>query len=140
VIAPRGLPPSESLRHSRDPGEPAQNMRLTLQIGRPEPPVGALGRHVKQNCVGLPEHETVVLKRRHFLVGIESEVLRSQLVAPSEVNGLLAVEGEVALQGHDAEHAWRWRKELEFHFHDLSKGFRTEPTDRSRRSLLSTMG
>jgi hypothetical protein len=102
------------------PGEPAQNICLTPQIRRPEPRVGALGRHVKQNCVGLPENETVILKRWHFLVGIDGEVLRAQLVAASEVNGLhLAVEGEMIFQGHDAENAWRWRKEVEFQFHKL---------------------
>ena len=38
------------------------------------------------------------------------------MVATSEVNGLyLTIEGEMIPQGHDAERACRWRKEVEFH-------------------------
>ena len=37
------------------------------------------------------------------------------MVATSEVNGLYrTIQGEMILQGHDAEHACRWRKEVEF--------------------------
>ena len=42
--------------------------------------------------------------------------MRSKLVATSEANRLyLTIEGEMILQGHDAEHACRWWEEVEFH-------------------------
>ena len=64
------------------PREPAQDIRLTFQIGGPEPTGVLLRRQVKQNGVGFPKHKTVVLERRYFSVGVESEVLRRKLVAP----------------------------------------------------------
>jgi len=51
------------------------------------------------------------------------------LVATSEVNGLyLPIEREMILQGHDAEHACRWRKEVEFHSQRLPFLLRTRLT------------
>src|SRR6516162_7387645 len=87
-------------------------------------PHSSSGCHIKQNCVGLQKHEAVVLER--WLFWIEREVLRSKLVATSEVNGLYrTIQGEMILQGHDAEHACRWRKEVEFHSQRLPFLLRT---------------
>src|SRR5579864_9363261 len=95
------------------PREPAQNVSLRLQIRGPESAAGVPGRHVKQDRIGFPQHETIVLQRRHFFIGIESEILRRKLVAASEVNRLyLASEPKMVFQGHDAEDTCRWRKDV----------------------------
>jgi hypothetical protein len=79
-----------------------------------------LGRHVKQNGIRLPEHKTVVFERRHFLVGIESEVLRCKLIATSEIKQLyLTVKRKVIFQSQDAYRTSR-RKKVEFHFRQTS--------------------
>src|SRR5262249_4272172 len=98
------------------PREPAQDIRLTFHIRGPESAVGVLGRHVKQDGIRFPKHETIVLYGRHFFIGIESEVLGSKLVATSEVNRLhLTVERKIVFQGHDAERTCRSWKDVEFH-------------------------
>ena len=71
-------------------------------------PHSSSGCHVNRIAL-VQKHEAVPAALAFF---IEGEVLRSKLVGTSEVNGLyLTIEGEMILQGHDAEHACRWRKE-----------------------------
>src|ERR1700692_1372680 len=77
---------------------------------------GTSGRHIKQNCVRFPEHEPLVLERRHFAVWVQSEVLGRQLVTAPEVNALyLTIEREMTLQCQDTERTRRWQKDIEFH-------------------------
>src|SRR5262245_55087636 len=88
-------------------------------------PHSSSGCHVKQNCVGLQSTKPSSSSVGIFF-GIEREVLRSKLVATSEVNGLyLTFQAGMTRQGHDAEHACRWRKEVEFHSQRLPFLLRT---------------
>src|SRR5204863_9106117 len=98
------------------PGEPAQHIGLAAQIRRPEPALGTLRRHVEQNSVRLPEHEFVILEGRHLPVGIESEILRSELIAATEIDrNELAIESKMVPKRDDGERARGWRKQVEFH-------------------------
>jgi hypothetical protein len=68
--------------------------------------VRTLARKVKQNGIRFPEHETIILKRWHFFVRIESDVLRGELVASPEVDRLhLTIKRKMIFQGHDGERA-----------------------------------
>src|SRR5690242_8764893 len=98
------------------PGEPAQHVRLPLEIGGPESFLGMLRRDVEQDRVRFPEDEPVILERRHLLVGIEREISWRQLVAAPEVDRHhLAIECQVVLERDDADHAPRDRKEVKLH-------------------------
>src|SRR5215831_548828 len=101
--APAGATSFSCLRRS----SPSAPSRKSIASGAV--PHSSSGCHVKQNCVGLPKHEAVVLERWHFFE-IEREVLRSKLVATSEINGLYpTIEGEMILQGPRCRAACRWR-------------------------------
>src|SRR5258708_10575759 len=98
------------------PSEPTQHIGLAAQIRRPEPALGALRRHVEQDGVRLPEHEFAILEGRHLPVGIESEILRRELVATAEIDRVeFAIESKMVPECKDGERARRWGKEVASH-------------------------
>src|SRR5215469_12196041 len=98
------------------PSEPTQHVGLAAQIRRPEPALGALRRHVEQDGVRLPKHEFAILEGRHLPVRIESEILRSELVATTEIDRIeLAIESKMVLECDDDERARRGWEEVESH-------------------------
>lgn len=102
------------------PSQPSQHVGLTVWIRRPEPALGTFRGHVEQNRIRLPEHEFAVLEGGHFLVRIESSILRSELVATTEIDHLkLEIENKMILECDDSQHARRRRKEIKLH----SEGF-----------------
>jgi hypothetical protein len=95
----------------------SQRSTSAAQIRRPEPALGALRRHVEQDGVRLPEHEFPIREGRHLLVGIEGQILGNELVTTTEIDRFeLAIESKMILEGDDAEHARRRRKEVESHY------------------------
>jgi hypothetical protein len=90
---------------------------LATKIRRPEPALGAFRRHVEQDGVRLPEDEFAILEGRHLPVGIEGQILGSELVATTEIDRFeLAIESKMILECDDGQHARRWWKEIELHY------------------------
>src|SRR5204863_2096951 len=57
------------------PVHPAIGLRPHLEIVRPQASCRVLGGEITHDRIRLPEHEAIILDRRHQCVGVETEVM-----------------------------------------------------------------